>query len=77
MTVEDEWTKTKGRENYRGLREPETELWSFARYRAMGVTGKSGSEAAALQIAASKYYAGLSKRKNDPPLCKKQKLCKK
>jgi len=59
MTVEDEWIKTKGRENYRGLREPKTELWSIAKYRGMGVIGKSGSEAAALQIAASQYYARL------------------
>jgi len=32
----------------------------LAKYRVVGVVAKSGSEAAALQIASSQYYAGLS-----------------
>src|SRR5579859_7055370 len=38
------------------------DLLSLATYRVVGVIGKSGSEAAALQITISQYYAGLSGR---------------
>jgi len=37
------------------------DLLSLAKYRFVRVTGKSGSRAAALQIAASQYHAGLSR----------------
>gem|GEM_PF-4043934 len=37
-------------------------LLSIAKYRVVRVTEKSGSRAAALQIATSQYYAGLSKQ---------------
>ena len=36
-------------------------LLSLAKYIVVGVIGKSGSDAAALQIAPLQYYAGLSR----------------
>jgi len=36
-------------------------LLSLAKDRMVGVIGKSGSETAALQIASSQYYAGVSR----------------
>ena len=39
------------------------QLSSLAKYRVVGVIGKSGSEAAALQIAPLQYYERLSNAK--------------